>query len=115
MFARRSSHIARQLSPTSAGSGGRHIKLKKKKAHSSPALVTDGATITVSKLPDGKFQASTLAWTDPAVILRDQVVEIRARNGRLYLLRRDKVMEPEDSSGFEDRHNVTDTDEIADL
>jgi len=25
----------RQLSPTSAGSGGRHIKLKKKKAHST--------------------------------------------------------------------------------
>src|ERR1700747_2531488 len=32
-------HIARQLSPTSAGSGGRHIKLKKKKAHSRPAVV----------------------------------------------------------------------------
>ena len=34
MFWRRSNHVARQLSPTSAGSGGRHIRLKKKKAHS---------------------------------------------------------------------------------
>ena len=78
-------------------------------------LVTDGTTITVSKLPDGKFQASTLAWTDPAVIGRDQVLEIRTRNGRLYLIRRDKIMEAEDSSGFEDRHSVTDPDDIADL
>jgi hypothetical protein len=39
MFCRRFSHIARQLSPTSAGSGGRHIKLKKKNAHSSPAVL----------------------------------------------------------------------------
>jgi hypothetical protein len=43
------------------------------------------------------------------------VLEIRTRNGRLYVIRRDKIMEGEDSSGFEDRHNVTDTDEIADL
>src|SRR5271169_4560150 len=70
-------------------------------------LITDGATITVSKLPDGKFQASTLAWTDPAVIGRDQVLEIRTRNGRLYLIRRDKIMEAEDTSGFEESHTVT--------
>ena len=78
-------------------------------------LITDGATITVSKLPDGKFQASTLAWTDPAVFNRDQVLEIRTRNGRLYVIRRDKIMEAEDSSGFEDRHSVTVYDDITDL
>src|SRR5271167_3925768 len=58
-------------------------------------LVTDGTTLTVSKLPDGKFQASTLAWTDPAVVGRDQVLEIRTHNGRLYLVRREKIREPE--------------------
>ena len=78
-------------------------------------LITDGVTITVSKLPDGKFQASTLGWTDPAVFGRDQVLEIRTRNGRLYLIRRDKIFEAEDVSGFEDRHAVTDPDDIADL
>ena len=70
---------------------------------------------SVSKLPDGKFQVSTHAWTDPAVILRDQVLEIRTRNGRLYVIRREKVLEAEDSSGFEDRHSVTVYDDITDL
>src|SRR5258707_6228988 len=37
-FARRSNHIARQPSPTSIGSGGRHIEPKKNEAHSSPAV-----------------------------------------------------------------------------
>jgi hypothetical protein len=81
----------------------------------APLLITDGTTISVAKLPDGKFQVSAHAWTDPAVFNRDQVLEIRTRNGRIYVIRRDKVIEAEDHSGFEeDRHSVT-PDEIADL
>ena len=38
MCCRRSSHIARQPSPTSIGSGGRHIEPKKNAALSSPAV-----------------------------------------------------------------------------
>jgi len=78
-------------------------------------LITDGVTIAVSKLPDGKFQVSSKAWVDPAVFGRDQVLEIRTHNGRLYLVRREKVREPEDWSGFEPANGVGSSDDIADL
>ena len=78
-------------------------------------LITDGATITVSKLPDGKFQVSSQAWVDPAVFGRDHVLDIRTRNGRLYLIRREMVREPEDWSGFEPANGVGSCDDIADF
>jgi hypothetical protein len=81
----------------------------------APLLTTDGVTITVSKLPDGKFQVAAHAWTDPAVVGRDQVLEIRTHNGRLYLVRREKIREPEDWNDEEQTNGVGSSDDIADF
>jgi len=51
-------------------------------------LKTDKCTIAVEAAPEGKIRVLTTAWAQPVVILADQVLEVRIREGQVHILRK---------------------------
>jgi hypothetical protein len=66
-------------------------------------LKTDKCTIAVEAAPEGKIRVLTTAWAEPVVILADQVLEVRIRQGQVHILRKPRVKEAADHppTGFE--------------
>jgi predicted house-cleaning NTP pyrophosphatase (Maf/HAM1 superfamily) len=54
-------------------------------------LKTDKCTIAVETAPEGKIRVLTTAWAEPFVILADQVLEVRIRQGEVHILRKPRV------------------------
>lgn len=52
--------------------------------------IADDTQVVVTKLPDGKFKATSKSWDEGKVILPDQVIEIRMVGGRLRVARKVK-------------------------
>jgi hypothetical protein len=59
-------------------------------------LKTDKCTIAVETAPEGKIRVLTKAWAEPVVILIDQVLEVRIRQGQVHILRKPRVEDDED-------------------
>ena len=57
---------------------------------------SDAATVTFTKLADGKLKAMGGTWDREAHFLDDQVLEVRIRAGQPHFLRRPKILDPED-------------------
>ncbi len=51
---------------------------------------TDDTAVVLSKLPDGKIKATSKSWDEAKVIMPEQVMEIRAVDGRIRIARKDK-------------------------
>jgi hypothetical protein len=71
-----------------------------------PLLKTDKATIALEALAGGNIRVNAVAWSDPKVVLRDQVLEDRSMDGQLRIARKDrhyddhdKFVEPYDPYG----------------
>jgi len=54
-------------------------------------LKTDKCTIAVEAAPEGKIRVLTMAWAEPVVILADQVLEVRIRQGQVNILRKPRI------------------------
>jgi len=59
-------------------------------------LKTDKCTIAVETAREGKIRVLTKAWAEPVVILTDQVLEVRIRQGQVHILRKPRVEDDED-------------------
>jgi hypothetical protein len=59
-------------------------------------LKTDKCTIAVETAPEGKIRVLTTAWAEPVIILADQVLEVRIRQGQVHILRKPRVEDDED-------------------
>jgi hypothetical protein len=59
-------------------------------------LKTDKCTIAVEAAPEGKIRVLTTAWAEPVIILADQVLEVRIRQGQVHILRKPRVEDDED-------------------
>src|SRR5437773_12356102 len=51
---------------------------------------TDKVTVSLEALPDGKIRVNTSAWSDPEIILRTEVLEVRVVDGQLRLARKER-------------------------
>ena len=63
---------------------------------SETLLICDGCTLTVDRAPEGKFKVRSGTAVIDTTILADQVLELRIRQGQVHVLRRRKVLDPED-------------------
>ena len=63
---------------------------------SATLLICDGCTLTVDRAPEGKFKVRSGTAVIDTTILADQVRELRIRQGQVHVLRRRKVLDPED-------------------
>jgi hypothetical protein len=59
-------------------------------------LKTDKCTIAVETAPKGKIRVLTNAWAEPVVILADEVLELRIRQGQVHILRKPRIENDED-------------------
>jgi len=66
-------------------------------------LETEGTTLVLTRLPEGKIRVTEKGWPDGATILAGEVMEVRFRNGRIHIIKRPKLLEAEDQppTGFE--------------
>jgi len=53
-------------------------------------LKTDKATLALEATKDGKVRVSTSAWTDPKVILKNEVLEVRWYEGQPRIAPKDR-------------------------
>ena len=51
---------------------------------------SDKVTVSLVALPDGKIRANTSAWSEPKIILRNEVLEVRTIDGQLRLARKER-------------------------
>lgn len=58
-------------------------------------LKSEKQTIAFEIAPEGKIRANAAAWTEPKVILADQVIEIRVNQGLLYVVRKHRLPDPD--------------------
>ncbi len=63
----------------------------------SAPLQCDGVTLTIDRLPEGKFKVRSGTSSEDTTILANQVLEVRWRKGRLCVLRRPRLDDPEDA------------------
>ena len=56
----------------------------------------ESLTITATRLPEGKFSVRSGTSQIDTVILAGQALELRIRQGQVHVLRRSKVLDPED-------------------
>ena len=63
---------------------------------SETLLICDGCTLTVDRVPEGKFKVRSGTAVVDTTILSDQVLELRISHGQVHFLRRRKVLDPED-------------------
>ena len=63
---------------------------------SETLLICDGCSLTVHRAPEGKFKVRSGTAVIDTTILADQVLELRIRQGQVHVLRRRKVLDPED-------------------
>ena len=59
-------------------------------------LKTDKCTIAVEAAPEGKIRVLTTAWAEPVIILADQVLEVRIRQGQVHIVRKPRIEDDED-------------------
>ncbi len=59
-------------------------------------MICDGCTLAVDRSQDGKMKVRLGTSVIDTVILADQVPELRVRAGQVHVLRRRKVLDPED-------------------
>ena len=66
-------------------------------------LKTDKCTIAVEAGIEGKIRVLTTAWAEPVIILADDVLELRIRQGQVHILRKPRIEEAADHppTGFE--------------
>ena len=65
---------------------------------SETLLVCDGCTLTVDRAPEGKFKVRSGTAVIDTMILADQVLELRIRQGQVQVMRRRKALDPKTSS-----------------
>jgi hypothetical protein len=63
---------------------------------SETLLICDGYTLTVDRAPEGKFKVRSGTAVIDTTIVSDQALELRIRQGQVHVLRRRKVLDPED-------------------
>jgi hypothetical protein len=59
-------------------------------------LKTDKCTNAVEAAVEGKIRVLTMAWAEPVVILADQVLESRIRQGQVHIVRKPRIEDDED-------------------
>ena len=51
---------------------------------------TEDTQIMLTRLPDGKFRATSRSWDEAKVVLPDQILELRMVGGRIRIARKAK-------------------------
>ena len=54
-------------------------------------LKTDKCPLAMARLADGKIRLLTSSWSEPVVLLADQVLELRWRAGQVHLIRKPPI------------------------
>lgn len=60
-------------------------------------MKTDGCTLGLSKLPEGKIRLTSNTWPDGVVILANEVAEIRYEDSYIVVRRLPKLAAPDDA------------------
>jgi len=58
--------------------------------------VTGKSTVVVECLADGKSRATSLPWNEAKAVLRDQVIEIRAKDGKIRVALKERAHDEDD-------------------